>query len=341
MPGKFVPRPKKYATARKWYKAAAPILPMAVQVVAKKRQYKRKPYKPKPKARPRPMRGQQDGGNHKHCAKANVGRPLAVPGAIGDMLCVDSLSRMTFTTKTVDTYLIVQWCNNAIRGMELGGNKWIVPVAPASQLLTGVPITVRPLRMTCSIRNTTVMTGQAGFIRVLNTPAPLEWEWNALYTDPDSTIVSDTFHEELGQIMKAHPKVTTHSAIDLTHGRKWIIPPASMTAFKDWYPYNPNNTRTEAKSMLAASAMQNPMNTLIVLFPGAASEQTYDVSLFDQTATRFSVNTLYGHLSTPPPTGVTEAAFQRGVQWAQHHASQGLHDSNMGNTPPQGGGGTG
>jgi hypothetical protein len=185
------------------------------------------------------------------------------------------------------------------------------------------------------------MTGQEGFVRVLNTPAPLEWEWNPLSTKDEEVIVSDAFHSEMAQIMKAHPKVTTHSAIDLTHGRKWIIPPASMTAFKDWYTYNPQNTDASAKSMLATSALANPMNTLIMMFPGSTNEQTYDISIFDQTATRHIVNTLYGHLSKPPPVGVTEAAFQAGVQWAQHHASAGHVDANMGNTPPQGGGGTG
>jgi hypothetical protein len=280
-------------------------------------------------------RGTAMSNAYKHCAKYNIGRMLPVPGCTGDALCVDSVSRTTVHTQADwDTFLVFQWTDSCVRGVALKSNRHADLVTlTATQLISGVPVTVRPLRMSVCIRNTTVLTDQQGFVRVLNSPSPLEWEWDPVYdgvTAGGINVVTHNMMNELQDVMNSHPKVHTFAAVDLTHGRRWVMPPAQMGQFKTWHPYDPDVTALHAKATLAGNTAQNPLNTLIMFFPKGPKSQTYDVSMYDQTATRHSIHTLYGHLQKPVPPGPNDAAFLAGMRAEHARAGAGAHD----NPPP-------
>lgn len=272
--------------------------------------------------------------NH-HSAGKHTGRTLAVPGAVGEGLTIDSIGRgaVTQTNAGGGYFLIVQWTTSGIRGMLMDGstsNKVWVGVsggshpANATQLISANPLSVRPLRLAVRLRCVTKAQDVAGSIRVLVCGQPFQW----IFSGSDLN-VTEAMQDTVRDMMKSNAHVKSYTAQELTSTKEFVLPPASSVEQKDWHPYKLLGLTSGGAVVSSDSAIQTnleesgniaPMCTMVIEFPSVATTQQWEYTVFSQDFVRFPCDQWAASIQKPPPIVKDPSVYERGVQAAAQAA---------------------
>jgi hypothetical protein len=276
-----------------------------------------------------------------HDAKTWAGRGLInTPGAVGNAVCIDSMSRNSFPTKSTSVFLILQWTPTNMRLVKYDYSTRQIDTqfCSAHQLTTSpIAMSTRPSRLSMTVRNVTMANEVQGSVRVLSSSQALEWDFAAT----NNTNATGAFSSELEGILSSNPQAKVMSAHEFTHGKKFVSAVASMNTFKNYTQFSVPATTdfVEVKEALVQGAIQQPLNCIILEFVGMpANFNTYEVSVHSQDACRLPAYSLLAHLARPAPAGHDESAFAHRAQDMQRDPTYPQSDQHMG-TP--GGGGIG
>ena len=116
--------------------------------------------------------------NHFHATDANAGRPAITTDNDPGSITIPSIQRWSVTTLTDrDIYLVVMYTPSQCRGFwcESGTKTCQALVTAPNSIASSNPMSIRPGRITCSIRCVTQLTNVSSYIRVINTPQALNF----------------------------------------------------------------------------------------------------------------------------------------------------------------------
>ena len=253
-------------------------------------------------------------------ASAHPNMPLAVPGVVGSFVTIDSVVRDVVSSGNNDIWLIFQHTDSGVRCTRWNAStRALQAVYFDTQLEASNPTSVRRMRGTFKIRNTTTMTSINGTVRVLKVPQALEWFFDAI-PNPSTTIgdlkLTLACAQSIQAMLNNFNGVRSFSASELMTTRKIDLLPASMSQFQEYHGHSAlvfttptSNELSLLTQQLAVGAVKNPQETLIVQISstGAGAVNLYDWSWHSQDACRYSANSTLASLARNAP-----AVFQQG-----------------------------
>jgi len=116
--------------------------------------------------------------NHFHATEMNANRPAITTDNDPGSITIPSIQRWSVTTLTTcDIYLVVMYTPSQCRGFwcESGGKTVQAIVAAPNSIASSNPMSIRPGRITCSVRCVTQLTNVSSYVRVINTPQALNF----------------------------------------------------------------------------------------------------------------------------------------------------------------------
>lgn len=244
-------------------------------------------------------------------AKGKVDAP-ADTTSVGKFLAVPSLERITLSpTSSTGYWLILTKTRSAINAAYINIATRNCVTLSAPQLNGAGPLNIRPLRLSLYVRNTTVFTSLGGVVRVLNTPTPIPWDFDA----GSGMVVSTAMNNTLSAIVDSNPSTKSYSAKELSEENYFVSTIASNVKYHEWVDLLPTSTNAEKEALLLDSTDYVPMNNIIVHMPSPPATNTYDWAIYDQSASRFPANSLYQQLARDAPRISTDAhqAIQDGA----------------------------
>ena len=305
-----------YGAVKRFFRRKPPGKPAVAAKKPKKPRYRRKTgLSKRPLRYSRPTMRDPHGLHRMFDACNQYGRPLAVPGAVGNSVCLDGVSRGSwFTNGAVDTFLVVQWTPSATKviGITAAGS---VTRFTCPQLTSAAPTQIKPLRLSVRLRCTTQFSNIGGIVRSLNSPQQVDWAW------PTATTVSAGTITQLTNAVLSNPNTVTVTNMSLEKTKVWIAPPASTQGFTTWYPFDDLSSGLSGQDFINGADYM-ATNTVILHFPANATTQTYDFSVHIQDATRHQLSSVYSNLAMPAPAGMSTDTFAAAVHTLQKNASQ-------------------
>jgi hypothetical protein len=230
-------------------------------------------------------------------------QPPADAQSVGNFLAIPSIERLTLTpTASTAYWAIVLKTRSAINFVYINISTRQAIALTAPQLSASSAESIRPLRLSCYVRNTTVFTSMAGVVRVLNTPAPLVWEFDGTGTMKIST----AFNNALSAMVDSDPDTKSYSANELADEHFWVSAMSSNVHYHEWNERLPHSTDAEKEALLEDSSHYGAMNTMIFHLPSPTASNSYDFNVYDQSAARFPANILYQNLAGPQPRTTIE-----------------------------------
>lgn len=218
---------------------------------------------------------------------------------LGNFVTLNSVSRATLTTNTsMDLYVICQWTATDMSFFFVNdGSPWAVGVYKCPMLTAQSPISIRPLRCSINVRNTTQAINAAGLVRVMNMPQ--SYDWSAAFAT-SSTLLAATVADIKG-LVEGSPMTHTATAQELTTGRTWIQYPVSTIGYNTWQEYL-SNAQTGTQNSLVTSSRQETMSTIIMQFPATPSgTNTLEFTVRRQDAVRYAANSAISSTARAPP----------------------------------------
>lgn len=324
---------KRFMKGRQGQRVSAPAAP-----VSKKRPSTTKANYPRKKSTGAFTRG---GSRVSFNAISNKRYPLAVPGAIAQFVHLPSMMRVPISTSTSRKMFLVVMATPSdataiLVLMGPGTNVDTTSIINLPQLAQADPLTIRPSRLSISIRNVTEAQSVAGVVRVLSTPSHVPIVFNG----PGApTVLNPSVGIELMTTMESSPFACSYGAHEFLRTREIVSPPASIQGFKsysDFIKYDETDDTTRHASnqafVLANAAATN--NQIIIEFNPVASVQNFDISLHRSDCTRYPLTSVLAQLAQPAPVG-NEASFTSAVAAAQAVATRNpvQSSSSSGNVP--------
>jgi len=229
--------------------------------------------------------------------------PPPNPNSLGNFISLNSLSRLSTTTSiTADTYRVVclQFTPSNIMGWQFSSIKPAVADTGFTPLFGSnfgdVPSDINALRMSISIKNTTVNQNVGGLVRFVSLPQNLAYEYPATTLSNQFT---SGFVNELFSIHDAHPNVVTATGSKAADtGLKMVSVPASMVGYNNYFQYNQHVVTDVAniRASLDAGSEAHAMNTILMFIPNTSSAQTIEITLRASYKTRYPANTVLASL---------------------------------------------
>jgi len=229
--------------------------------------------------------------------------PPPNPHSLGNFICLNSLSRLATTTSTVaDTFRVIclQFTTSNVVGWQFSsikaptGDVAFTPLFGSN--LTDVPTDFNALRMSISVKNTTINQNVGGLIRFLSLPQSLEYEFPATALSNQFT---STFVTELFAMHDAHPNVVTMTNSKAAeNGLKMVSVPASMPGYNQYFDFEPclvtdiNPIRTA----LINGSKSHSMNCILMFLPPTSSAQSVEVTLRSQFKVKYPANSTLASL---------------------------------------------
>lgn len=267
-----------------------------------------------------------DASSEKH---QNV--PLPTPDLHQECLVLDSRRNWQQTQQTFKITYIVQWTPTDCVVYSIGVNSPIVQTAIGQitipSLTNASPATVRPSRMTLTIRNISRSDVVGGAIRYVVLPQQVDWETTLVSLEEFATA---NFLQELEDMLSNHPDSKTLTAASCTTQHKIVSVPASHDGYQRWYPYSNSvgtNVRTTQVGWMRHAAQNAPMNTILLQLPASADAATaniWDFTIHLQNLCRFPANTTMAHFQTRQGGGADPGTFAKVVQAAAEAASSAM-----------------
>lgn len=215
--------------------------------------------------------------------------PPASTSSLGNFTTVNSILRqllVTPSTAGTDLYVCVQWGPSSTRLYYWGGVTGTPGIGSVNlgNLATNVPVTSKPLRLSVTVRNTTVFTGTEGSVRVLCMPQSLDW--TAAFATP--TTLTSAFCLSIDSMIESNNKTQTFTAAELHHGKKWVFAPVSNVGYNDWYEQNEGGS---LQNVLVSGSKGDAFTTFLAKMPYVSNRNTYDFTVRSQDGARYAANT--------------------------------------------------
>ncbi len=300
---------------------------MVKQKAAKQKQNKPKP-KPKMKATRRSRKTQNQpksmvnsSGNtaKRYMDPEGKSDPPASNSSLGNFTTLNTIVRsQVLSSGTVDygVYAVIQWTPSSARMLNwswISGTTPTVNVTRLANLITSIPVTSKPLRLSVALRNVTVFTGVEGSVRCLCMPQSIDWS-SAFAT---ATTLTDAFSSSIDSMIESNNKTNTFTAAELQHGKKWIFAPISNVGYNNWYEQLEG---ASTQNTFINGSIGDAMTTMIIKIPYVANRNTYDLTIRSQDGARYPANSPLANTAKSAPQ------TQPGVMESIHHiASETSH----------------
>lgn len=287
----------------------------------------------------RPMSGLKYGHLHSHvmfdAGKSSSTNHLNVPMSFGNYLPLQAITRGNITTNTPlgsKQFLLIQFTPTNCSMFIIDGITGNVTQQGSTQLANSVPNQIRVLRQSLQIVNTSVFTSCTGSVRVVSIPEPINFQYSST-TNPTLT---STVLQTIQNIVDTNPSTKTYSAGELIKSHTWVIPPSSFQSYIEYFDYQTlsasgiqtaNALSFNYPPQTNISGVYGPppacMNTLIVEFNQSSSANSYDLTLYQEFACKFSADTIYQNLHIAPKYTSMDA-FQKKALEVSASASSGV-----------------
>jgi len=229
--------------------------------------------------------------------------PPPNPNSLGNFISLNSLTRLNTTTSTnVETFRVVclQFTPSNIMGWQFSSVKpavadtGFVPLFGSN--FSDVPSDINALRMSISIKNTTINQNVGGLVRFVSLPQNLAYEYpTAILTNQFTT----AFVNELFSIHDSHPNVVTANGSKAADtGLKMVSVPASMIGYNNYFTYNQRLVTDVVgiRESLDAGSGSHAMNTILMFVPNTSTAQTLEITLRASYKTRYAANSTIASL---------------------------------------------
>ena len=252
---------------------------------------------------------------HHHDAMGKV-YPLAVPGQTANFVTINGLVRANVTTAGTKI-LLFTWCPSQVVRFsifKMDDRKWSGPNYTRLGTETGrvdngsLPVSLRPLRMSVRIRNTTVGHDVGGSVRVLQAD---DWPLTELENNVNPYGISTECKNRWQSYVDTHPMTHTYSAAELRTTHKFIIKPGQEIPFKQYHTFKQgmqanNNDNKEfgvSGEMFIFARTQEPMTALVMYMPEVPdSQNTYEITVHYQDAAQYEpASALHAQARPAPP----------------------------------------
>jgi len=317
MPGgqkrKIVPGP----TAKKFYRAAQGKKAAAASKTTVKRAGVR-PYTAR-------KRCKTTVNANTHNAFLYSNKILHVPQAFGSFVNVPTVWRNTLSTGSSRHYYVAVFATASdLVGLLIYGDTGYSNALTAPQLAAAAPISIRPMRLSVSVRNTSKSDQVGGSIKILNSPQHVKLEWQ---TGAMASYLTTSSKDSLVSLMSTSPHVKCYSGKELTHTHVTNAPPASSVEFRAYREFitwdgSTGITRDAANVDIIGAAQTRMVSNMIIFeLTTNPEENTYDIGIHSQSACRFHHENILSNMAHDPRPA-QEQAFAAGVHAAQQAATQ-------------------
>ena len=146
--------------------------------------------------------------------------------------------------------------------------------------------------------------------------SPQQLDWTGAFPNPLLAQVSVGFLGQIASAVASNFGTTTMTGADYLTTQAIVVPPASNSGFKAWYPYANSMVLAAEQQGFVSGSLATCQNCVIYEFSATTSVQSYDCVLHEQSATRYALNQLLSNLSLPPIhiDAVMEHAFVQALQ---------------------------
>ncbi len=260
----------------------------------------------------------------------------ATTSSLGNFTTVNSIVRQVFLTSgtaNTDFYVVVQWCPSKYRLAYWSGVSGTPTVSSGwlPTLESNAPTTVKPLRMSVTLRNTAVVTSTEGAIRVLCMPQSIDW--SAAFAT--SSTLTDAFCASIDAMIEGNNKTVTYTAWEMKHGKKWVFAPVSNVGYHTWYEYT---SAPSLQNTLVAGSIGDALTTMIIKMPYVANRNSYDITIRSQDGARYPANHVLAQTAKSAQTskpGVMERIHDIASETSHIAEDIGHVFSSIGNAVPQ------
>ena len=240
--------------------------------------------------------------------------------SLGNFTTVNSVVRLNVgTSTTLACMVMVCWTPSGLRAFKWtynsgtgavgnfsDGNR--VVVRHLDTAFNAGPMSIRPLRLSCRVRNQTVFTSQAGIVQSLVVPDPVDWTggFNTGSSDLQPTGTTTGQAGIIYDLMQQSPYTRTLTATDYQHTKSFIVPPVSEVAYHEWRNFVGVSSAevtpwTNTQAAIIAGTDSNAMGVLLLCFQPSSVAQLYSLTIHTQDACRYSPIHLQSSFAAPQP----------------------------------------
>lgn len=268
----------------------------------------------------------------KHDASIST-KPLALPYNTQKCNIMNGVSRLSITQYAGYTYvLIAQWSPSKYRlhswyNNNSGSTGGPVMGDPLPCYGTETPETLRHMKMTLKIRNTTRSDQVGGVVRFL-----VITEWSPLTTTGDGTaaplqpnLVSSTNWQN---IIRGSNLTRTKTAAELRSTMSFPIVPGHRIAHESFQKWLNPTTMGHFAEMMNTQGSLEATCPLAILFEPTEAPQSWDIALHCQDACQYEAKSALNLMAYTPPLA-TDVQWQHQRQIMADIAANGDYDQRV------------
>lgn len=255
-------------------------------------------------------------------AHSNLGKPLPVPGVIGNFLCLDMSRKDTIPGVGLPTdgseaksmIVVLCWTPSSVKGFYTRSTDYYVWPLMMPQFETDVPQNVRPMRNSCRVRNITRADAVEGVVRVLNSTESLDFK-GMFDPAPGIPVMNVNFYQRLATMCNTDAKSKSYSAHELTTTHDFVCGPSHLEGMQRWTaginvdPATLDYFTKFQEALTAAEHHGEALSTVIFHFPATSQAQLYDFGFYAQDAATYPANSLGSVLQRTVPPGANHGHF--------------------------------
>lgn len=233
--------------------------------------------------------------------------------ASGKHVSLNTVSRFTISTGTTSPKVLV--FNPSMQGYyqtmffdATGVQSVNLAPSPLSRIAaTEPPVTSKTLLSSLRIINTTQSDMVGSSVRACIISSGLEPEWvNATSND-----VTTNFASECIQFIRESSQTRTLSAHTLTDQREIILARASSSDAHTFKPFQNASSVAGFQSQWDAAKTYQSHNMVLILLEPSTNTNSYEISLGELTAARYSQTSILSSLAQPSPSSTPD--FQKNL----------------------------
>lgn len=229
--------------------------------------------------------------------------PTANPNSLGNYLCINSLARFSATTSTTTStirIICLQFTPSNMVGWQFSSVKPSILDTGFTPLfasnLSDIPEDINALRMSLSIKNTTINQNVGGLTRWLSLPQSLSYDFPVSTT---SNMFTSAFVNQLFTMYDSHPNVMTiNGSKAADDGLKMVSVPSSMIGYNQYFNYTPlvSTDVLPIRDALNTGSDAHSMNTLLLFLPETSTAQSIEATIRACFKTRYPANSTLSSL---------------------------------------------
>jgi len=284
--------------------------------------------------------------------------PPPLRTSFGNYTCINSVSRFTLTTRTSESQWVwIPWTPSALAALYgSGAASSTMGYATLGALgsSSGVPQSIRPLRLSAKVENITQLVNEAGSVRTLSVDNPIYSSWLCGATVSTNCQCLVGLDSLLSPLVDGSPLTVENPATALCKQHTFVSVPAAYPAYNTYYDfisltssgaalnsgdmfnllqgyYNDNTAYASGTYFSGTSGSAGlgglpPMRAFLFYFPATPTAQTYRFEIRRQDGCRYPVNSLGAAFSRSGPSATSAAEdFVHGMISAISNApSQGM-----------------